>query len=222
MTASAPEPGALPPSSGPEPSVADLLVSARAGDDRDRDELFRRCRPYLALLAQAQVESWLRAKVDPSDIVQQTLLEVHRDWRRFEGQTNAQWWAWLRRILLHNAADFVRRYGVAAKRQARREVRLGPRTDQTTSPGFEPAAAGDSPSREVERRDEQIELALALDRLPPDYREVIMLRNLERLPFDEVAERMGRSRPAAQMLWMRAVKKLESQMRQARESEARD
>jgi RNA polymerase sigma-70 factor (ECF subfamily) len=44
--------------------------------------------------------------------------------------------------------------------------------------------------------------------LPPDYQEVIVLRNLERLPFDEIAERLGRSRPAVQMLWMRALKKL--------------
>ncbi len=45
--------------------------------------------------------------------------------------------------------------------------------------------------------------------LPEDYQEVIVLRNLQRLPFNEVAERMNRSRPAVQMLWMRAIKKLQ-------------
>ena len=45
--------------------------------------------------------------------------------------------------------------------------------------------------------------------LPADYQEVIILRNLERLPFDEIAERLGRSRPAVQMLWMRAIRKLQ-------------
>ncbi len=48
--------------------------------------------------------------------------------------------------------------------------------------------------------------------LPPDYREVICLRNLQRLPFDQVAERMGRSRPAVQMLWMRALQKLQDML----------
>ena len=48
--------------------------------------------------------------------------------------------------------------------------------------------------------------------MPPDYQEVIVLRNLERLPFNEVAERMERSRPAVQMLWMRAVRKLQEAM----------
>ena len=48
--------------------------------------------------------------------------------------------------------------------------------------------------------------------LPADYQEVILLRNLERLPFNEVAERMNRSRPAVQMLWMRAIRKLQAAM----------
>lgn len=195
------------------PSVVELLNAARQGDDAGRQELFARCRPYLSVLARAQVESWMQAKVDASDIVQQTLLEVHRDWRRFDGQTNAQWWAWLRRILTHNAADFVRRYGVTAKRQARREVRIGGRSDDSSTPGFEPAAHGDSPSAQLQRHDEQLVLTQALERLPEDYREVILLRNLERLPFDEVGQRMGRSRPAVQMLWMRAIKKLEEILR---------
>ena len=58
-----------------------------------------------------------------------------------------------------------------------------------------------------------IELADAISRLSADHQEVIMLRNLQHLPFDEVAERMGRSRPAVQMLWMRAIRKLEELMR---------
>ena len=45
--------------------------------------------------------------------------------------------------------------------------------------------------------------------MPPDYQEVIMLRNLQRLPFNEVAQRMERSRPAVQMLWMRAIRRLQ-------------
>ena len=48
-----------------------------------------------------------------------------------------------------------------------------------------------------------------MTQLPDDYQEVIVLRNFQQLPFDEVADRMGRSRPAVQMLWMRAIRKLE-------------
>jgi RNA polymerase sigma-70 factor (ECF subfamily) len=51
-------------------------------------------------------------------------------------------------------------------------------------------------------------LAEVLARLPADYREVIILRNIEELPFKEVAERMGRGEGAVRMLWMRALTQL--------------
>ena len=81
--------------------------------------LFEACRNYVGLLARTQVESWLRAKVDASDLVQQTLLEAYRDFGRFQGTTEAEWLAWLRRMLAHNAADFVRQYRGTKKRQPR-------------------------------------------------------------------------------------------------------
>ena len=57
--------------------------------------------------------------------------------------------------------------------------------------------------------DIELRVTAALSELSPDYQEVILLRNLQRLSFDEVAGRMGRSRPAVQMLWMRAIRKLQ-------------
>lgn len=189
-----------------------LLAEARGGSVEDRDRLFALCKRYLEVIARSQVESWLRAKVDASDIVQQTMLEAHRDFDRFTGQTGGEWLAWLRKILTRNAADFVRRYRTAAKRNAAREVPLDghrPADSQVGGPP-EPAAHDPSPSQQVMRRDEELRLALAMNQLSPDYREVIMLRNLQRLPFDEVARRMNRSRPAAQMLWGRAIQRLQS------------
>jgi len=166
----------------------------------------------MALVARAQVESWLRVKVDASDLVQQTMLEAHRDFDRFQGASQQEWVGWLRRILTHNAADFVRTYGATAKRRVGREVPLRD-PDQTAAHGApEPAAPGQTPSQEFFQADLELQMAAALDRLPPDYQEVIMLRNLQRLPFSEVADRMDRSRPAVQMLWMRAVRKLQEML----------
>ncbi len=64
-------------------------------------------------------------------------------------------------------------------------------------------------SQIVLRREEELAISQAVSQLSPDYQEVIILRNLERLPFDEIAERLGRSRPAVQMLWMRAIRRLQ-------------
>ncbi len=193
-----------------ERNVSRLIEKARQGDVQCRDQLFELCRSYLGFSARAQVESWLKRKVDASDLVQQTLLEAFRDFDRFQGSSEQEWLAWLRRILDHNVADFIRRFRGTAKRQVRREVSFRDLSDTGLKHGApEPIAPGDTPSEEFLRIDSELRVAAALAQLPPDYQEVIVLRNLQRLAFNEVAEQMGRSRPAVQMLWMRAVKKLQ-------------
>ncbi len=191
------------------PNVSALIQQARQGDAGCRDQLFALCRSYLQIVARSQVESSLRAKVDASDLVQETLLEAFRDFERFGGNSEQEWLAWMKRILAHNAADFIRRYRGTAKRQARREVPIrGPQESTIVRTAPEPAAPCATPSQEFLRIDDELRVTSALAQLPGDYQEVIVLRNLERLPFNEVAERMERSRPAVQMLWMRAIKKL--------------
>lgn len=193
--------------------VAELLDRARAGDEAARERLFAACRSYVQLVAQAQVESWLRTKVDASDLVQQTLLDAHRGFDRFRGATEAEWLAWLRRILQHNAVDFVRHYRCTDKRHAGREIPIAPANPEDSFiRGIEPSDPGESPSEAFLRHERELEVAEAIAQLSPDHREVILLRNLQRLPFDEIARLMGRSRPAVQMLWMRALKKVEEKL----------
>ena len=189
-----------------------LIEGARRGDAECRDRLFALCRSYLGFAARSQVETWLRRKVDASDLVQETMLEAYRDFDRFEGHSEQEWLAWLRKILAHNAADFVRHYRGTAKRAARREVLLRDPGD-SLSPGVpELAAEGPTPSQEFLQLDTELRVTAALSELSTDYQEVILLRNLQRLSFNEVAKRMDRSRPAVQMLWMRAIKKLQETM----------
>jgi RNA polymerase sigma-70 factor (ECF subfamily) len=197
------------PSDNGSPLV-ELLNRARAGDEAAREKLFVLCRDYVGVVARAQVGSWLQAKVDASDLVQQTLLDMHRGLAEFRGETEAEWLAWLRQILNHNATDYVRQYQGTKKRQAHREVSLDrSRPGESDARPFDPKDPGESPSQCVLRRERELEVARALAQLPLDYQEVIELRNLQRLSFEEVAERLGRSRGAVQMLWMRALRKLE-------------
>ncbi len=193
--------------------LVELLNLARDGDEAAREELFEKCRTYIGIVARAQVETWLQAKVDASDLVQQTLLEAHRGFHSFRGQTQGEWLAWLRMILNHNAADYVRQYRGTQKRQARKERPIWVQTDgQSDTFCREPSDSGESPSELVMRREREIQVAEAIAELDPDHQEVIMLRNLQRLQFNEVAQRMGRSRPAVQMLWMRALRKLQQRL----------
>jgi RNA polymerase sigma-70 factor (ECF subfamily) len=185
-----------------------LLDRARGGDEAARDELFDRCRNYVSLLARVHIESWLQAKVDPSDLVQQTLLEAYRGMGGFKGQSEGEWLAWLKQILKHNATDYIRRYKGAAKRRIQREVPLEAVRHGSSLFRIDPSDPGETPSQLVMQHENEIQLAEAVSRLDEDYQQVILLRNVQRLSFNEVAERMGRSRPAVQMLWLRALRKL--------------
>jgi RNA polymerase sigma-70 factor (ECF subfamily) len=189
-----------------------LIEQARNGDAECRDRLFALCRSYLGFVARSQVETWLRRKVDASDLIQETMLEACRDFDRFDGHTEKEWLAWLRKILSHNAADFVRHYRGAAKRAVGREVSFRDPNDSHSPGAPEPAADQPTPSQEFLQLDTELRVTAALAELPADYQEVILLRNLQRLPFQEVAERMNRSRPAVQMLWMRAIGKLQESL----------
>ena len=190
-------------------ALEQLIERAQSGDMDARNTLFEKCRNYIGFLARSHVESWIQAKVDSSDLVQQTLLEAHTGFEKFQGQSEGEWLAWLKQILRHNATDYVRRFG-ATKRKASREVAIGFTESFRATGAAELEDGGESPSQVLARREQEIEVADALATLPDDYQEIILLRNLQRLPFDEIAERMGRSRPATQMLWMRALRKLQS------------
>src|SRR5207302_7979967 len=102
---------------------SDLIRRCRAGEAAAREQLFDRYHHYLHILAQAQLGRQLRAKCASSDLVQQTLLEAHRDFAAFQGQHEAELVAWLRRILAHNLYNEARRYH-ALQRDTAREVSL--------------------------------------------------------------------------------------------------
>lgn len=144
--------------------------------------------------------------------MQVTFLEAHRDYERFEGGDEPQLLAWLRKILVRNLADQARRHR-AMGRDVRREESLEALLERSDRPlQWALASPATSPSEQASRREQDVLLADALARLPEDYREVILLRNFDRLPFDEVAARMGRSSGAARMLWVRALERLNGEL----------
>jgi RNA polymerase sigma-70 factor (ECF subfamily) len=190
------------------PEVLLLLARARSGDAAARGQLLDLYRNYLRLLARTRIDAELRVRLDPSDLVQETLLEAHRDFERFTGTSEGELLAWLRRIMVRNLMDQAKHFKTH-KRGAGRQQSLEELLDRS-SQEFERvlAASTSTPSAQAARREQAVLLADALARLPADYREVIILRNLEQLPFEEIARRLGRSSSAARMLWARALEKL--------------
>jgi RNA polymerase sigma-70 factor (ECF subfamily) len=198
-----------------EAAASELIRRCRNGEAGAREQLFARYQHYLYVLAQAQLGRRLRAKCAPSDLVQQTLLEAHRDFAAFQGQHEGELLAWLRRILAHNLFNEARRYG-ARQRDADREVSLdrvqAGIEDSSAALARGLAANGPSPSQLAVEHEAALRLADALARLPGDYQTVLLLRVFEELPAEEVAQRMGRSAGAVRMLQMRALTALRQEM----------
>jgi RNA polymerase sigma-70 factor, ECF subfamily len=196
----------------PMSSIPSLISDARRGDTSSIGVLLQQYRNYLMVLATTQIENRLQPRVSPSDVVQETMLRAHQHFAQFRGKSEAELLGWLRQILVNNLAKFVEQHVLAARRDVRREVsieRLGAALEQSTIQlaALLPAA-GKSPSMAVQQREEAVVLADRLAQLPKSYREVLVLRNLQSLPFEEVAERIDRSVGATRMLWLRAIEKL--------------
>src|SRR5262249_49493645 len=153
-----------------------------------------RYRGYLGLLARVQIGRRLQGKADHDDLVQETFLEVARHFAGFRGESEPELAAWLRRILATCLAHQVRRYFGTQARDVQleraREDELG-ESSRALDMGL--ATQESTPSQRASRREQAVLLADALGRLPPAYREVLILRHLEGLTFPEVAARMGRS-----------------------------
>lgn len=160
------------------------------------------------MLARTQVGRRLQGKADASDLVQEACLEAHRHMHQFRGTTEAEFAAWLRSILAGLVANLVRRYLGTKQRDARLEQALVVELANTScllDRGL--VAPVSSPSEQAVKRETSLRLAV-LDDLPPDYRQVIVLRHLEGRPFAEVAEQMGRSVDSVEKLWVRAPSRL--------------
>jgi RNA polymerase sigma-70 factor (ECF subfamily) len=196
-----------------ETDVEVLIALARGGDRAALGRLLELYRGYLSLLARLQIGRRLQGKVDAADLVQDTFLEAHRHFSQFRGSVEAELISWLRQILAALLANLVRKYCGTQRRDLRLERQLVDDLDQssrTLDRGL--AAPQSSPSQRAMRREQAVLLADALERLPPDYREVIILRHLEGLSFAEIAARMKRSVDSVKNLWARALAQLRRQL----------
>jgi RNA polymerase sigma-70 factor, ECF subfamily len=190
----------------PPLDVPSLIDKARGGDDIALGALLNSYSRYLNLLARVQIGRRLQGKVDSSDIVQETFLEVHRQISQFRGHSEGELLAWLRRILAGRIALMLRHYLGIKARDVNLERELVGQIDHSSQAlNADFIASCSTPSQGASRREQAVLLADALARLPETYREAIILRHLEGLSFTEVAQRMQRSEDSVQKLWVRGL-----------------
>jgi RNA polymerase sigma-70 factor (ECF subfamily) len=176
-------------------------------EDVPRKRSLEEFRSYLLILARMQLDPGPRNRIDPSDIVQQTLLEAHDKAEQFHGDDSALA-AWMRQALVNNLRDAWRALH-KGKRDVRREQAFDQAVEQSSAQlGGMLAAPQSSPSVRAVRNEELLRLADALIQLPESQREALVLHHLQGCSLSETARRLGRTDAAVAGLLHRGLKKL--------------
>ena len=172
-----------------------------------------RFREYLLLLARLRLDDRLRGKLDPSDVVQQTLLRAFERLDQLRGQSDAEIAGWLRQILANTLANAVRDLG-RQKRDAALERSLEVSLAESSA-RLEAwlAAEQSSPSEQAERNELLLRLADGLAALPPAIRDVVVLRHCQGWSVEEIGRHLGKTRPAVASLLRRGLAQLREYLR---------
>jgi RNA polymerase sigma-70 factor, ECF subfamily len=171
-----------------------------------------RFRAYLGLLARLRLDPRLRAKLDASDIVQQTLLQAQQALAQFRGRTTAEAAAWLRQILANNLAHARRDFG-RGKRDVARERSLEADLEQSSARlAVWLAAEQSSPSQRAERNEQILRLAQALETLPAAQREAVELHYWHDWSLADIGAHMSRSAAAVAGLLHRGLQQLRARL----------
>ena len=194
----------------------ELLWQGQRGDASAVNELFGRYMPRMRRVVRIKVSGSLRTRLDPEDVLQETMMIAVRKLSELEVRTPSSIMQWLAKIAdyqIKNKLDYLR----AEKRDSARERRLktdDASTDSSVS-GIVVPFQGPTPSQYYARTELEGLIDSQLEQLdPPDYREVILMRDYYELDWEAIRESLGRpSAEAVQDLYHRAHKRLRERMR---------
>src|SRR5262245_10407510 len=191
----------------------DLLGQALQGDQESLGRLLEAQRADLHRLAERQLKGRIAARVDASDVLQQTFLEAHRCFPQFAGHDARELIAWLHTILDHKVAAAIRDHALLQKRSVGRERSLDDSRGGAAPPLKQELDAGlSTPSRKAVRGEDAERLSRALTALPDDQREAVRLRHLEGWALTDIARQLGRSPAATAGLIKRGMQALRRRM----------
>jgi len=166
-----------------------LLHQAQAGDRQAFEQLFASHRTYLRQMVELRLDPKLRARVDPSDVVQETNLEAFRRLSAYLKQPPMPFRLWLRQIAYDHTLKARRHHLGTARRAAGREVALPEHSSLLLAQQL--VAAGSTASQVLDRRQLARRLRQAVAQLPEGDREVVLMRHFEGLSNQEVGCLLG-------------------------------
>jgi len=193
----------------PDADTDELLLLAGRGEQLAVQRLLERHRPRLRRMIEVRLDKRLSARVDPSDIIQDSLLDASRKLNDYLATRPLPFYPWLRAIAWQRLQDQYRRHLRAKRRSVKFEEPLVPLPDQSAMLlASQFIAPGTSPSQRLLREESQRRIRAALDQLNPTDREILVLRHLEQMPVAEIAALLGISEGAVKMRRLRAIERI--------------
>ena len=188
----------------------ELMDLAAAGDDGAVQQLLERHRRRLRQMVGLRLDPRLNARLDASDIVQETMLEASRRLPDYLRRRPLPFYPWLRQIAWERLMHLHVQHVQTQKRSVRREVPkyMGLPDDSVMHLADRFVAAGSSPSRDLHRKELQRHVREAVDGMAPDQRELLLMRFLEQLSIKEIAATLRLTEGAVNMRLMRALELL--------------
>jgi len=183
-----------------------LLNRIKAGDDRAFDALFARHRASLRTFIDLRLDPRIRARIDPSDVVQDTQLDAYNRLRDFLEREPMPFRVWLRKTAYERLLKVQRHHG-AAPRSVDHEAGLPERSSMLLARHL--LSGGPSPSQHLARREVARRVREALAQLSETDREILLMRNVEELPYEEIGCLLDLSAAAARKRYGRALLRLQ-------------
>jgi RNA polymerase sigma-70 factor (ECF subfamily) len=183
-----------------------LLERLQAGDATAFAVLCERHRPLLLEFLRHRFDPRLRARADPSDVVQETQMEAYRRLDDFLARRPMPFHLWLRKTAYERLRMLERRHLEADRRATDREARLPSASSSALARRL--VSPGTQPSQAMERAERAARVRRALARLPAEDREMLLMRTYEELPYEEIAVLLDITSAAARKRHGRALVRL--------------
>ena len=188
-----------------------LVELAQDGDESALNRLCSVYGPRVLWIIRLRMGRELRSKLESIDVVQDVLMSALKDLGDFKYKTQGDFLRWLSRIAENRLRGYLQRLH-ANKRDIRKEVRFDgyrPTAEDSVVAALH-AIVTTTPSAIMSKREDLDKLAKAIDKLKPEYRQVIVLARIEGLSYKEIGDQLGKSSEAVRKLVARALEELVS------------
>ena len=186
-----------------------LIILAKGGDESALERLYRVYGERVRWMVRFRMGKALRSRLESMDLVQDVFVNAFGALEDFTYKNEGDFVRWLSKITQNALADNLDKLH-AAKRDIRKEHRFSSRNSATDGVLGEVRGNLDAttPSVIMSKREDFAKLEKAIDKLKPEYRDIVVLSKIEGLSYKEIGKKLGKSPDAVRMLMPSAMAEL--------------